>query len=479
MNDVESTYISQKAFFHSGKTADMSTRRNSLLLMKELVLNNVSRFLKALNQDLSKCEFESVVHEISGVVDEINFCLKRLKSFVDGKTVRGSIASFPSRSKIVPRPRGMVLSISPWDYPFLLTMRPIVSAIAAGNTVIFKPSELTPNVSGLIVELINRSFSPNLIRGFAGGVETSQRLLNLKFDHVFFTGSTRVGKIIYSKAAQHLSTVTLELGGKCPVLLDDAVDIDQVAKKIAWAKCINAGQTCVAPDYVILPRVLRQRFYGAYMRWVRTFFGQNPIEHKDYSSIISTEHTRRLIKLMAGQTVVFGGQSMGKRINPTIIDEPEMTSGIMREEIFGPLLPVLGYDNVEGALEILKENPEPLAMYLFSNKRAWIDQMKERCICGAVLVNDLVIHLAQISLPFGGVGASGIGRYHGEFGLETFSHMRPEMTRPSSNLLDIPLRYPPYTKLKLKIIKNLFGIYGSGRFLSAKKQRNQALTFPK
>lgn len=458
MTSIEAVYTKQVDFFKAGNTLSIETRLGYLQNLRRVILENIDEISAALKSDLGKCAFESLSHEVIGVISEIDYCLKKTKSFSKGRRTWDSLIVFPSVSKLVPHPKGTVLVIAPWNYPLLLTIRPIISAIAAGNTVMFKPSEYTPHVSRVLIDIVSKVFPQELCAGFDGGPEVSTKLLSLKFGHVFFTGSTEVGKIIYAAAAKHLSPVTLELGGKSPTIIGPDVDIHTVAKKIAWGKTINSGQTCVAPDYVLVHESLKERFVSSFGHWISVFYGDDPVKSQDYSSIVSDRHADRLAQLLNGQKIILGGKREGKRIEPTLVDEPSLESPIMTEEIFGPLLPVLGWKEKEEILEIISKNPNPLAFYIFTKDRSFSKELLSRVASGGAMINDLVIHLSQHHLPFGGVGESGMGRYHGWFGLETFSHMRAEVERPSSKLFDLPMRYPPYKSWKGAIVKKLFGI---------------------
>lgn len=456
----ERLHESQKEYFDSGRTLDLAVRISHLKKLKRLVLNNMPLISEALKKDLGKQPRESLLSEISGVVAELSFTIKKTKKFSKGKKVRDSLAVFPSRGRLVPRPKGQVLILSPWNYPFLLTMKPIVSALAAGNVVIFKPSELSPATSSLMIKLINEHFDERLVRGIEGGVDESNRLLSLKFDHIFFTGSTQVGKIIYEKAAQTLTPVTLELGGKSPCIIDRGIDLQHAVKKIVWAKLMNCGQTCVAPDYVLIPREDKERFVEAFKYWTKEFYGSSPETSSEFGSVVSIRHTRRLAHLIKDQKILFGGtyDVDKKRFSPTLVDVSDLEASIMKEEIFGPVLAIVPYESTDDIMRITSKNKNPLALYVFSDKPAWRERLLAQINSGGAVINDLIIHLAQHNLPFGGVGDSGIGSYHGVYGLECFSHMRAELTRSSLKLFDNPLRYPPYTAFKEKIIKFIFGL---------------------
>ena len=447
----------QRYFFEQGTTRSTNFRRQQLQLLRQLITENETLILKALQADLQKPHLESYGAEIGLVLEEIKYTLKHLASWAKPQNPPTPLSLFPARSQIIHQPLGVVLIISPWNYPFQLLIAPLVGAIAAGNCTILKPSEIAPHTSGLIGTLIPQYFDAQYIAVVEGDKSATQALLDQKFDHIFFTGSTAIGKIIMQKAAETLTPVTLELGGKSPCIVDKETHLDYTAKRITWGKFLNAGQTCVAPDYLLVHRDIKQELLTKIQSYLREFYGENPATSNDYPRIINDFHWQRLMGLMGVGKIVTGGQGnqSDRYIAPTMIDQVTWDDPIMQEEIFGPILPVLEYENLEEAIAQVNANPHPLALYFFSNNPKHQQQIINQTMSGGVCLNDTIMHLASPELPFGGVGTSGIGSYHGKASFTTFSHAKSVLNR--SFLLDIDFRYAPYTETKMKLLKFFLG----------------------
>ena len=443
----------QREYFNSGATKEISFRRKQLVTLLELLKRNESNLLTALNKDLGKSNFESYETELSLIYEEINFMLKNLKKLTVPRRVKVSLAQFPAKSKIYKEPLGVVLVVSPWNYPLLLSIMPMVGAIAAGNCVVLKPSNYSSNVS-MILEEILAVFDERFIKVIRGGRDVNQSLFETKFDHIFFTGSVEVGKIVMEKAAKNLTPVTLELGGKSPCIVDLTANIDISAKRIVWGKLVNCGQTCVAPDYVFAHKDIKDQLVLEMKKWIVKFYGENQLDSPDYPKIINKKHFDRLNKLISNGTVEFGGKSRVEtnKISPAILTNVQWDDEIMQEEIFGPILPIIEYTDINEVIIRINSRPKPLALYLFTKSK-----QIEKCIIrnisyGGGCVNDTLLHLASSTMAFGGVGDSGMGSYHGAKSIDTFSHSKSVMKKFWS--FDIPIRYAPY-KDHLKLLRKL------------------------
>ena len=416
---------------------------NSLL---DSIKENESKIYDALKEDLNKHEFESFLTEILLVKKEIKLFTKKLKSWSKKKRVKGSILNFPSKNYLIPEPYGNVLIITPWNYPFQLSLTPLIGAIAAGNVVIIKPSELAPSTSRVLKELIHSVFPRNMATVIEGDADIAKYLLDKKWDYIFFTGSTRIGKIIAEKAAKNLTPITLELGGKSPCIVDSGVDINKVAKRIVSGKFVNCGQTCIAPDYILVNQHVKSELISAIKDNIIKTFGNSPKDSESYGRIINKNNLSRLQTILKDQIIEFGGEVSQDNlfIEPTIIVDPKMDSEIMNEEIFGPILPILSYENESEIKDILDFNPTPLAFYIFSKNKMFIDNLIENNKFGGCVVNNTLIHYINPNLPFGGIGDSGMGAYRGKFSFDTFSHLKPVLRKRS--MIDMPFRYGPYPK---------------------------------
>lgn len=414
---------------------------NSLL---KTISTNESKIYDALKKDLDKHEFESFLSEILLVKREIRLFTKRLKRWSRKKRVGGSIFNYPSKNYLIPEPYGNTLIITPWNYPFQLSLTPLIGAVAAGNTVVIKPSELAPNTSSVLKELIETVFPQNLVSVIEGDAETAKYLLDKKWDYIFFTGSTRIGKIIAEKAAKNLTPITLELGGKSPCVVDSGIDINKVAKRIISGKFVNCGQTCIAPDYVIVNNHVKDELISMLKKNIISTFGNSPIESDSYGRIINTNNLKRLKKNLNNQNIEFGGKIDEENlyVEPTLIIDPDVNSEIMKDEIFGPILPILSYENENDLEKILHANQSPLAFYIFSKNQKFIDKLINSYKFGGCVVNDTLIHYVNPNLPFGGIGPSGMGSYRGKFSFDTFTHYKPVLEKKS--MIDLPFRYGPY-----------------------------------
>lgn len=447
----------QRTYFDEQKTRALDGRKASLKKLAHVIQKHQHEIFNAIQTDFSKPNVEILGSEYAAVLEDIEFAIDNLEQWAEVTPVPTSVLHFHSTSRIERHPLGVVLVIAPWNYPFLLALSPLVAAIAAGNTVILKPSELTQNTAKIIETIIAEAFSPTHATTVLGGPEQTQTLLNEKFDHIFFTGGATVAREIYRRAAEHLTPVTLELGGKSPAIVTNDCDLEIATRRIVWGKFYNAGQTCVAPDYVLVPIEKKTLFIQKMIEQIKTFYGSsiNTQRSVDYARIVNERHTKRLIELLKDQTIAFGGTyDIPERfIAPTIVDSPKLDSRLMTEEIFGPILPVLGYKTLDQALDIIRKNPQPLALYLFTNDESVEQRVGQEIQFGGGCINDCLIHLSNPHLPFGGIGSSGFGNYHGRFGFETFSQKRAILKK--TNLFDVKIRYAPYTETKSKILSKL------------------------
>ena len=443
----------QKTFFNSHATKDLDFRKAQLQKLKKVVKSNEKLLYDAIYQDFGKSEFETFGTEISFIYKDIDYYLKNLKSFAKPKNVLTNIVNQMGSSKIVFEPLGNCLVIGAWNYPYQLTLTPVIAAIAAGNTCMIKPSELPENTMKAMVKLINENFDAQFLYVVEGGVEETTAILKLRFDKIFFTGSPRVGKIVYKAAAEHLTPVTLELGGKSPAFVTEKADLQIAARRIVWGKFINAGQTCVAPDYLYVAENIKAKFLKVLIEEIKKRNYTDNVDH--YCKIINERNFDRLEKMIDREKVVFGGETNREKryISPTVLDHVTWEDAVMQEEIFGPILPILTYKNLETAMQTVVEGEKPLSAYLFSNDAKEQELFTEKLSFGGGCINDTLMHLSNDRLPFGGVGNSGIGHYHGKFGFIAFSHQKAILKK--SNYLEPELKYPPYSDAKLNILKKL------------------------
>lgn len=433
---------------------NINFRKETLTKLLDEIIKRENEIIDALHFDFKKPAFEAVVTETSFVISELKETIKNLKSWSKPRRVFPSLLNFPSKDYIYKEPYGKVLIISPWNYPFQLALCPLISAFAAGNQVVLKPSELTPKTSEIITKIIEKVFHKNQVSVIEGGIAVSQQLLSERWDYIFFTGSVAVGKIVAKAAAENLTPVTLELGGKNPCVIDETANLKLAAKRIVWGKFMNAGQTCIAPDYILIQKDMKSHFVDYLKKEITKAYGKNPSNSPDFARIINMKNCQRLISLIDSEKVIFGGQTDLKNcyIAPTLIEETSLESELMKDEIFGPILPILTYEKESEIEAIISKYEKPLAFYIFTENRVFSKQMIQKYSFGGGCVNDTMVHFSNKRLPFGGVGHSGIGAYHGIMSFDTFSHKKSILKK--SNLLDLPFRYAPY-KGKLSTIKKL------------------------
>jgi aldehyde dehydrogenase (NAD+) len=442
MENINELIQKQRAFFYQGKTKSVSFRMDALNRLRHLIKSNEQSLMDALKQDLNKSEFDSFISEIGIVLEEIRFTMKHLKSWAKPRRVKSSLTGLGSKGYIYPEPYGVTLIISPWNYPFQLAVAPLIGAIAAGNCSIIKPSELTPKTSAILAKLISENFPQEYISVVEGGVETSTALLNEKVDYIFFTGSVAVGKIIMEAAAKHLTPVTLELGGKSPCIVHEDANLKLAAKRIAWGKFINAGQTCVAPDYLYVHSRVKEEFLRLFKDSVKELYGENIIQQGNFTKIVSEKHYDRLTSFLQNGHTYFGGSKdlHTLMIEPTVLLDISWKDEVMQEEIFGPILPILEFKDVSSVIGEINKRAKPLALYIFSDSAEVQDYILENVSFGGGCINDTVFHLSSPYLPFGGVGESGIGAYHGKGSFDVFSHEKSILKQ--TTLFDLPFRYP-------------------------------------
>lgn len=443
----------QRQYFYSGATLDLDFRISALKRLRASIRKHEDQIHAALKKDLGKSNFESYMCETGLVLSEITHMLKNIRSYAKEQTVPTPLAQFHSRSFRKPSPYGVVLIMSPWNYPFLLTIEPLVDAIAAGNTVILKPSAYSPATSEVIRLLIHECFDEKYVATVTGGRAENTHLLSLHFDYIFFTGSQSVGKEVMRKASEHLTPVTLELGGKSPCIVDKTANLRLAAKRIVFGKFLNCGQTCVAPDYIYCDPEIKEALVAELRRQITRQYGKEALKNRNYGKIINEKHFERILGLINGEKLVYGGQSEPEslRIAPTVLNNITWDDAVMGEEIFGPLLPILTFDTLDEALDTVESHPHPLALYFFSEDKAAQKKVLDTCRFGGGCINDTIIHLATSDMPFGGVGESGMGSYHGRVGFETFSHYRSIVDKKT--WMDLPIRYQKYTGLKEKMMR--------------------------
>ena len=451
--NIVATVARLRQTFEGGRTRPAEWRLDHLNEVVRMMRDHEADFADALRLDLGKCRFESVLTELGFVEAEAKYALKHLHTWMSPVRVRTPLMVQPGRSHIQPEPRGVVLIIAPWNYPLSMVMAPLVGAIAAGNCVVMKPSEITSHTSAALARILPRYLDADAFAVVEGGIPETTELLEQRFDHILYTGNERVARIVMTAAARHLTPVTLELGGKSPCLIDRSADIEVAASRIAWGKFINAGQTCVAPDHVLVHRDVAAQFIAAITRRIREFYGDDASQSPDYCRIASERHAERFARMLEGQKIHVGGRVdvASRYVEPTLVLDPPADSELMQEEIFGPVLPIITVDEMHHAIRFVAGRPKPLALYVFTRDEALEEAVLGRLSAGSVCVNDAVIFMVSPELPFGGIGNSGMGRYSGWYGFETFSHMKPVMRR--SFRLDAPLRYPPYSERKAKLLK--------------------------
>ncbi|MCD0455365.1 aldehyde dehydrogenase [Chryseobacterium sp. LC2016-27] len=451
--EIQEIVSKQKAFFKTQQTKNLRFRKMYLEKLRDLTLENENLLYEAIYKDFGKSKFDTFTTEISFVLNDIKYYLKNLRSLSKPKKVRTNLANQFGKSRIHNEPLGNILVIGAWNYPYQLSLSPIVAALAAGNCCILKPSEIAENTMKVMAKIINENFPPEYLYAYEGGIDETTELLKLKFDKIFFTGSTKVGKIVYKAAAENLTPVTLELGGKSPAIITKDADLEVAAKRIVWGKFLNAGQTCVAPDYLLVEESVQEQFLEMLRKNIQQFKYESRSEH--YTKIIDQKNFQRLIKLIDKDKIYFGGNSDEEKlyIAPTILTNINWKDEVMQEEIFGPLLPVISFTNFNLILNEILEHEKPLAAYLFTNTTEEKESFTNKLSFGGGCINDVIMHLGNENLPFGGIGNSGIGNYHGKFGFETFSHQKAVLERATWGEPNI--KYPPYSEKKLSWIKRL------------------------
>lgn len=456
MNRYNDLINKQRAFFQTGETLDIRFRLKALDRLKSAIKENEERIMATVKLELNKSEFEAYTTEIGFVLHEITFIQKHLHSWVKPKKVKTPLTHIGSSGYIYSEPYGLALIISPWNYPFQLALAPLAGAIAAGNCAVIKPSELTPKTSQLIEEIISENFPQEYVAVVQGGVEASQELLQEKFDKIFFTGSANVGKVVMEAAAKQLIPVTLELGGKSPCIVHEDAKIKLAAKRIAWGKFINAGQTCVAPDYVYVHKKVRDEFIKELKIAIEELYGEKPLENEDFTHIVNQRHFKRLTSYLEQGEILIGGKIDQEKliIEPTVLTNISWKDSIMEDEIFGPLLPILEYDHLSQVIEGVRNHPKPLALYLFTESSMISEEILRNVTFGGGCINDTIYHLATPYLPFGGVGSSGIGAYHGKYSYDVFSNQKGVLKQTTS--FDLPMRYQNVKK-GLKYIRMFLG----------------------
>ncbi|MCA9531721.1 MAG: aldehyde dehydrogenase family protein [Myxococcales bacterium] len=455
VEDIPSTVQALRATFDTGKTRPAAFRRRQLEALRRMLVERERELAEALYVDLRKCETEAYATEIGFTANEIGYTLKHLDRWMQPRRVRTSLTAMPGRSEIHREPLGVVLIIGAWNYPVHLTLAPLIGALAAGNCVVLKPSEVAERTSSALARWLPKYLDPTCVKVVEGGVRETTVLLEQRFDHIFYTGNGKVGRIVMRAAAEHLTPVTLELGGKSPCIVDESADLDAAARRIAWAKFLNAGQTCVAPDYVLVTDAAHDALVHRVSAAIRSMYGDDPQQSPDYPRIVNERHLDRLAGLLGEGTLVCGGEvDRGDRyIAPTVLKDVPRDAAIMQDEIFGPILPVLRVADTDAATRFVNDRPKPLALYVFSTDARTQDRVLAQTSSGGAAVNHCILQLGVEDLPFGGVGESGMGAYHGERSFLTFTHQKAVLRKPKS--MDPPMLFPPFTALKKRLIKTL------------------------
>lgn len=441
-------------FFKAHKKQSLKVRIDHLKKLKKVLNEKEQDIFNALDRDLKKPVFESFTSELLMVQKEIDAFIKNLKEWAAPKRVSGSLLNFPSQDFLLSEPYGTVLMISPWNYPFQLVMVPLVGAVGAGNTVVLKPSESAPHTSKVLIDILSAVFPNDWVSVVEGDAQVAQALLKERWDYIFYTGSTQVGKIVAKAAAEHLTPVTLELGGKSPCVVDGTAPLQKTARRIVWGKFLNCGQTCIAPDYVLIKSEHKDALIQALIEEIEKAFGDDAQNSKDYGRIIHEKHFKKLEADLKNQKTIYGGKTVAKELffGPTLVDQPAMDSSLIQDEIFGPILPILSYDTLEDIDEVLTELKNPLAFYVFSQNKKFINTLIQNYPFGGSVVNDVLVHFTNPKLPFGGIGNSGVGAYHGKYSFDLMSHTKPIVKR--SFWLDLPQRYAPYPK-SISLLQNI------------------------
>ena len=451
--EINSLVNRQRKYFQTGATLPVSTRVSALRRLYDAISKHEKEINEALRKDLGKSGFESYMCETGMVLEELSYMLKHTPHFAREKRVRTPLAQFHSRSCQKPSPYGVTLIMSPWNYPFMLTLSPLADALAAGNTAVVKPSAYSPHTSDVIFRILSQCFEPKYVAVVTGGRAENTCLLREHFDYIFFTGSQTVGKEVMRNAAEHLTPVTLELGGKSPCIVDQTANIKLAARRIVFGKYLNCGQTCVAPDYIYCHRSVKDKLVSEVKKQIQKQYGKQPLSNPDYGKIINEKHFDRILGLIDKKKVVHGGSSDRKalRIEPTVLDNVTFSDAVMQEEIFGPVMPILVFDSLDEVIRNVNAMPHPLALYLFTSDNAAAKKVTSRCGFGGGCINDTIIHLATTEMGFGGFGESGMGAYHGKIGFDTFSHYKSIVDKKT--WIDLPMRYQPYRKMHEKMVR--------------------------
>ena len=451
--EIRETVQNQRDYFNSKITYDVSFRIQRLQEIKSLLFKYQEKFIKAFKKDYNKCAFDVLTTEFGLVIQEINYMLKHIKKLTKVKKAKTSIVNFPSKGYIVQEPYGVVLIMAPWNYPLQLSLEPLIGAIAAGNTVVLKPASYTANVSKVIYDMFKEFNRPELIHVVLGGRQQNQELLEQRFDYIFFTGGETVGKLVLQKASVYLTPVTLELGGKSPCIVDEDADIELAAKRITWGKFLNAGQTCVAPDYICVHKSVHEKFLELVKNNIKKYYYKDGKLSKDFPHLINEKHLEKVTSFIDNDKLVFGGKVKGTCLEPTILDNVTFDDKVMEEEIFGPIMPIIEFDNLHDLIKTISLKEKPLAFYYFSKNKKKAKEVSKYAFYGGGCINDVIMHLTNDELPFGGVGRSGMGSYHGQKSFETFSHSKSLLVKGKAEL---NIKYPPYNNKKIKIVKMLY-----------------------
>ena len=451
--EIKEIVTTQRKYFQTGATLPIPFRIAALKKFYAVISECEKEIHTALRKDLGKSSFESYMCETGLVLEEISYLLKHIRKFAREKTVLTPLAQFHSHSYQKPLPYGVTLIMSPWNYPFMLTLSPLVDALAAGNTAVVKPSAYSPCTSDVILQILSQCFDPQYVAVVTGGRAENTCLLKEHFDYIFFTGSQSVGKKVMQSAAEHLTPVTLELGGKSPCIVDASANIRLAARRIVFGKYLNCGQTCVAPDYIYCHRSVKEKLIKEVQRQIQKQFGKQPLKNTNYGKIINEKHFDRILGLIDNAKVIHGGKSDRRtlRIEPTVMDNVTFADPVMQEEIFGPIMPILVFDHLDEVIRNINSRPHPLALYLFTSNKKAARQVTAHCGFGGGCINDTIIHLATTQMGFGGFGESGMGAYHGKTGFDTFSHYKSIVDK--KNWLDLPMRYQPYRKIHEKMVR--------------------------
>lgn len=450
---IEELVTKQREFFFSGKTLDISCREKALDKLEQAILKHEDRLYGALKEDLGKSKAESYMCEVGLTLSELRYVRKHVRGWSRDRSVLTPLAQFHAKSFTVQEPYGVVLVMSPWNYPVLLTLEPLIGALAAGNCCVVKPSAYSPATSKVMAEMLREVFPEEYAAVVEGGRKENQSLLEQKFDYIFFTGGVNVGKLVMEKASAHLTPVTLELGGKSPCIIDRTANLKLAARRLVFGKYLNCGQTCVAPDYVLVEREIKEAFLEYVKKEIRKQFGKRPLQNPSYGKMVNRKHFDRVLNLIEREKLVCGGESNAQtlQIAPTVLAGVTETDAVMQEEIFGPVIPVLTVENMDAAYAFVKSRPQPLALYIFTSDRPTEERFLKEIPFGGGCVNDTIIHLATSNMGFGGVGNSGMGSYHGKKSFETFSHEKSIVKKYT--WLDMPMRYQPYNRVKEKLVR--------------------------